>query len=52
MWKPETGTLIFVGSVTAAMHFIKDKLPFILEHVSPQVKLNMQLQDGAPPQFN
>ena len=49
----KTGTLIFAGCVTAEIHFLKDKLPFILEDVCPQVILNMWLQhDGTPPPFN
>jgi len=47
------GTLIFAGSVTEDMHFLQDKLPFILEDVCPQVILNVWLQhDVAPPHFH
>jgi hypothetical protein len=41
--KTKPGTLIFAGSVTADMHFLKDKLPFILEDVCPKVILTLSV---------
>jgi hypothetical protein len=49
----KTGTLMCTGCVTADVHFLQDKLPFILYEVYPQVTLNIWLQhDGALPHFN